>query len=142
MKKIIIPIIHLVFLIPLLTIAMGFVELIARTFGLLPDYIRVFEVPFVFLMIGIIVISGIPLFWLANRLMQGLEKLHSPTIYDHFRQSIFFYFIIVYSLSAWIFSGFSGNVDDLYFLTLSGFSLISIMINYIFLFRRRKANVT
>jgi len=141
MKKIITPIIHAAFLIPLLIIAMGSIELMARSFGLLPDYIHVFEVPYVFLTIGIIVISGIPLFWLANRIMQGLEKLHSPTTYDHFRQSFFFYFIIVFSLSHWIFSGFNGSVDDLYFLTLSTFSLVSIMINYI-LFQRRKAKVT
>ncbi len=142
MKKFITPIIHAASLIPLLIIAMGSIEFMARTFGLLPDYILVFEGPYIFLTIGIIVISGIPLFWLANGVLQGLEKLQSPTIYDHFRQSIFFYFIIVYSLSTWSFSGFSGSVDDVYFLTLSGFSLVSIMINYIFLFRRRKANAT
>lgn len=141
MKKITTPIIHAAFLIPLLTIAMGSIELMTRTFGLLPDYIRVFEVPYIFLTIGIIVIAGIPLFWLANRLMQRLEKLHGPTIYDHFRQSIFFYLIIVYSVSAWIFSGFSGSVDDLYFLTLSSFSLISLVVNYIFLFQKLKIDV-
>ena len=141
MKKFITPVIHALFLIPLLTIAMGSIELMSRSFGLLPDYIRVFELPYIFLTISIIVISGIPLFWLANRLMQGLEKLRNPTIYDHFRQSIFFYFIIVYSLSTWIFSGFSGSVDDLYFLTLSSFSLISIVVNYLFLFRKLMTNV-
>ena len=91
-RKIITPIIHAAFLIPLLTIAMGSIERMARTFGILPDYIRVFEAPYIFLTIGIIVISGIPLFWLDNLLMQGIEKLHRPTIYDHLRQSIFFYF--------------------------------------------------
>ena len=142
MKKITTPIIHAVFLIPLTFVAMGSIELIARVFGLLPDYIAVFRVPYVFLIIGIIIISGIPLFWLANRLMQVLEKLRSPAIYDHFRQSIFFYFIIVYILLTWISSGFSGSEDDVYFLTFSGISIVSIVINLIFLFRRRKANDT
>jgi len=141
MKKIISPIIHTAFLIPLLIIAMGSTELIAQSFELLPDYIRVFEVPFVFIIITIIIISGVPLFFLANRLMQRLEKQRSPTIYDHIRQSIVFYFIIVYSLFTWIFADFRGNMHDLYFLTLSAYSMISIMINYI-LFQRRKANVT
>lgn len=119
---------------------MGSIELMAQTFNLLPDYIRLFEVPFIFLTISIMLIFGTPLFWLANRLMQRLEKLQGPTVNDHFRQSIFFYFIIVYSSSTWIFSGFRGNEDDLYFLTLSGFSLMSIVINYFFLLRRRGAN--
>ena len=141
MKKIITPILNAAFLIPLLIIAMGSIELMVQSFGLSSDYIRVFEVPYVFLTIGIIVISGIPLFWFANRLMQRIEKLRRPTIYDHFRQSIFFYFIIVYSLSTWIFSDFNANVDNLYFLTLSAFSIVSIMINYI-LFQKRKANIT
>jgi len=62
LKKVITPIIHAAFIIPLLTIAMGSIELMARIFGLLPDYIAVFRVPYVFLIIGIIIISGIPLF--------------------------------------------------------------------------------
>lgn len=137
MKKIISILIHIIFLIPLLIIAMGLVELIASKFGLLPDYIRVFEMPYILLMIGIIVIFGIPVFWLANRLMYAIEKVQIPTIYDHLRQSVFFYIIIIYSLFTWISNGFQGSVSDLYFLILSGFSMISILVNYIFLFRRR-----
>ncbi len=140
-RKIFTPIIHAAFLIPLLTIAMGSIERMAQSFGLLPNYIFVYKAPYIFLTISIIIISGTPLFWIANRLMQGLEKLHRPTVYDYFRQSIFFFFIIVYSLATWILSGFNGTVDDLYFVTLSIYSLISIVVNYIFLFRKLKSNV-
>ena len=72
--------------------------------------------------------------------MQRVEQLPKPSVADHLRQSIFFYFIIVYSLSTWIFSGFSGSEDDLYFLTLSSISLVSAAVNQIFLFKRLGRN--
>lgn len=142
MKKIITPIVHVLFLFPMTFIAMGSIELVARHFDLVPDYIAVFRVPYVFLIIGVITISGIPLFWLANRLMRAIEKLQSTTAYDHLRQSILFYFIIAYSVGTWVFSGFKGNEDDVYFLTWSGISLVSIVMNYLFLFRKRRVNNT
>lgn len=138
MKKIITPIIHLVFLFPLTFIAMGSIEFIARTFGLLPDYILVFRIPYIFLIISIILLSSTLLFWLANRLMQLLEKLKKPTIYDYIRQSIFYYFIICYILLNWISSGFTGNEDDVYFLTGLSISIVSIVINV--LFKRKTTN--
>ena len=138
MKKIITPIIHLAFLFPLTIIAMGSIEFIARTFDLLPDYILVFRMPYIFLIIGIILISSTLLFWLANGLMQLLEKLKTPTIYDYIRQSIFYYFIIFYILLNWISSGFAGNEDDVYFLTGLCISIVSIVINIIF---KRKTTI-
>ncbi len=72
--------------------------------------------------------------------MQRVEQLPKPSVADHLRQSIFFYFIIVYSLSTWILTGFSGSEDDLYFLTLSSISLVSVMVNTIFLFKARGTN--
>ena len=86
MEKVLTPIIHVLFLIPLLTIAMGSSEFFARTFDLLPDYMSVYRFPYVFIMIGIIGISGIPLFWLANLLMQRIEKVNGPGKLAHFRQ--------------------------------------------------------
>ena len=142
MKKIITPIINLAFLFPMTFITMGSIELVARSFGLIPDYISVFKIPFIFIIISVIVISGIPLFWLANRFIQELEKLKSTTIYDHFRQSIFFYLIIAYSLGIWVFSGFKSEEDDVYFLTFLVISIVSIVINLIFLFLRHKLNYT
>jgi hypothetical protein len=44
-NKIVTPIIHALFLVPMLFIAMGSIELMARRFELLPDYIRLFELP-------------------------------------------------------------------------------------------------
>lgn len=141
MKKVITPIIHTAFLIPLLIIAMGSTELIARSFELLPDYIRVFEMPYIFITISIIILSGIPIYFIASRLLLRLEKLHGINFYDHIRQSIFYYIVIIYSLTRWLFYGFFSNEDDLYLLTMSAYSLIAIMINYI-LIRRRISNFT
>lgn len=136
MKKMLAPLIHAAFLIPLIAIAMASIELIARVFRLLPDYIRVFEWPYIFLIIGVMFISGIPLFWLANHLMQAIERLQSPSLFDHLRQTIVFYLIIGLISFAWISSGFSGGEDDVYFLTFLGYSLLSIAVNLIFLFGR------
>ena len=73
---------------------------------------------------------------------QVFEKLKNPSIYDHVRQSIFFYFIILYVLVTWIFYGFTGSEDDVYFLTGLAISIVAIVINYKFLFRIRQAKVT
>jgi len=142
MKKLITPLVHLPFLIPILAIAMGSIELMARRFDFLPDYIRAFEVPYVFLTLGIIVIFSSLLFWLANRLMQFLDKLANPGIYDHFRQSIFFYLITACILASWIFNGFTGGEDDVYFVTMVTISVVAITLNCIFLIRKRKTTLT
>ena len=141
MERIITPIIHAAFLIPLLAISMGSIELIAVTFDLVPDYISVFRVPYIFLITIIIIIFGIPIFWLANRAIRAIEKDKNRTILDHIRQSFFFYLLILYVLITWIFSGFKGDVDDVYFLTGLMISIISIVLNYNFLFRGNKSNL-
>lgn len=141
MKKLFTPIIHVVFLLPLTGITVG-VEMLARETGILGEYKGVIDTPlFITFFMGII-IFGIPLFWLANALIQSIEKSHSRSIYDYLRQSIFFFIIIIFSTTTWISRGFSGNEEDGYLLLWLGISLIAIVINYIFLFRRRKANGT
>jgi hypothetical protein len=139
MKKLITPIIHVVFLVPLTGITVG-VEMFERKTGILGEYEGVIDTPTIITFCSGIIIFGIPLFWLANVLMQSIEKLHSPKIYDYLRQSIFLFLIIIYSASTWITRGFSGNEEDGYLLLWLGISLVAIAINYIFLFRRRKAN--
>ena len=142
MRKVISPFIHLAFLIPALVIAMGAIELIARKFDLLPEYINVFKPPYIILIIGIIILSGGLLFWFANRLMRAVERFKSLTIYDHLRQSIFYYFIIVFVFFTWIFNGFNGNEDDVYFLTGLCISIVCIVVNLIFKERLSKVNIT
>ena len=138
MKKILTPLLHVAFLIPSLAIAMGAIELMARSFGFLPDYIRVFKPPYIFLTIGIILISGFPIFWMANQFIQRIEKLQNPTISDHLRQAVFFYLILAACFSKWMFSGFFGNEDDLYFLVFTSYSLMAILVNGFILFRKPK----
>jgi len=139
MKKVIKPILHIAFLIPMTAIAMGSIEFIAQTFDLLPDYFAVFKIPYVFLITSIIIISGIPLFWLANRMMQALKKLKKPTLIDHVWQSIFYYFIIAFCLINWVFSGFDSGENDVYFVTWLIISIVAIVVNYLFLFYSGKS---
>ena len=137
MKKLITPIIYGLFLFPNLAVAMGSIEYIANKFNLLPNYIDVFRIPYLFLIIGIILLFGIPCFWLANHLLRRIEKYNNPTFTDHFRQALFYYFIIICVFTAWIFIGYSANEDDVYFLTGLTISAVAIIINFIFLLRER-----
>ena len=141
MRKLITPIIHIALLIPLTGIAVG-VETLVRADGILGEYKGVIDLPLIIMFLSSIIIFGIPLFWIANLLMQGLENLPGPSTYDHLRQSLFFYLIVIYGLTTWIAQGFSGNEEDGYLLLWISISLIGIMINYIFLFMRRKTNLT
>jgi len=138
-KKLITPIIYVIFLLPLTGISVG-VEMLARETGILGEYTGVIDTPIVLTFSSSVIIFGIPLFWLANAIMQSIEKLHNPGVYDFIRQSIFFFMIIIYTILTWIFRGFSGNEEDGYLLLWLGISLIASLINYIFLFQKRKAN--
>ena len=117
-------------------------HILPEEMGILGEYEGVIDTPIFITFLSGIIIFGIPLFWLANALMQSIEKLQNPRIYDHLRQSVFHFLIIIYSSSIWISRGFSGNEEDGYLLLWLGISLIAIVINYIFLFRKRKAIVT
>jgi len=138
-KKLITPIIYVIFLLPLTGISVG-VEMLARETGILGEYTGLIDTPTVLTFSSSVIIFGLPLFWLANAIMQSIEKLHNPSIYDFIRQSIFFFMIIIYAILTWIFCGFSGNEEDGYLLLWLGISLIASLINYIFLFQKRKAN--
>jgi hypothetical protein len=138
-KKLITPIIYVIFLLPLTGISVG-VEMLARETGILGEYTGLIDTPTVLTFSSSVIIFGFPLFWLANAIMLSIEKLHNPSIYDFIRQSIFFFMIIIYAILTWIFCGFSGNEEDGYLLLWLGISLIASLINYIFLFQKRKAN--
>lgn len=141
MKKIITPVIHAALLIPLTGIAVAG-EFAARALGVLAEWEDVIDAPLIILMGSIIVIAGIPAFWLTNRLIQSLEELINPTIYDHLRHCLFFYLMIIYSLATWVARGFSGSENDGYLLLWSGISLVALITNYIFLFQKNKTNNT
>ncbi len=141
MMKLITPLIHVAFLIPLTGIAVG-VEAFLRSAAVLGEYKGVIDLPLFIMFLSSIIIFGIPLFWLANLLMQRFEKPHGPTVYDHFRQSLFFYLIVIYSSATWIARGFGNTEEDGYLLLWIGISLVGIVVNYKFLSVRRKVNVT
>ncbi len=138
MRKIFTPFIYIIFLLPLTGISVG-VEMLARETGILGEYTGVIDMPTVLTFSSSVIIFGLPLFWLANAIMQSIEKLHNPSIYDFIRQSIFFFMIIIYAILTWILGGFSGNEEDGYLLLWSGISLLAIVVNYIFLFSNRRS---
>ena len=141
LMKLITPIIYVAFLILMTGIAVG-IEAIARTVGILGEYKGIIDLPIFIVFFCSIIVFGIPLFWLANLLNQRLEKLNNPSTLDHFRQSLFFYLIVIYSLISWIAQGAGNNEEDGYLLMWIGISIVAIVMNYLFLFKRRKLIVT
>ena len=137
MKKIFTPLIYTLPLFILTALAVGS-EMQARNIGLLPEYSSVIEPLLAGLIFGTIIIFGIPLFWLTNYLIQKLEKITKPNFYDHLRQSIFFYLLIIYSFSTWALHGFSGSEEDGYLLIWLGISITAILVNYFFLFYKKQ----
>lgn len=136
MKKIFTPLIHIIFLFPLTAISVG-VEMLARDMDILGEYAGVIDMPTFLTFATSVIIIGLPLFWLANTIMQRIEKLQNPALYDFIRQSVFFFMIIIYAILTWISRGFYGNEEDGYLLLWLGISLVAIVVNYIFLFSNR-----
>ena len=139
MKKIISPIIYAIALFPLLFVAMGTIEVMAQQLHLAPAYIQVFTFPYVFITGTLLLLLGAPFFWAVNKRIHRFEKLKTPTFYSHIRQAFFYYFLLCWSFYTWGFYGFKGTEDDLYLLVFSGFSVIAICMNFIFL-QRHKTN--
>ncbi len=139
MKKISTSILYAIVLFPLLFVAMGAIEVMAQLLNLTPDYIQVFMFPYVFITIAVLLFTGIPAFWAINKRIHRFEKLKTVTFYSHIRHVFFYYFLLLWSLFTWFFTGFKGSEDDLYLLVFSGFSVIAICMNLIFL-QRHKTN--
>ena len=139
MKKIFTPLIHIIFLFPLTAISVG-AEMLARDMDILGEYAGVIDMPTFLTFATSVIIIGVPLFWFANILMQRIEKIYKPNIFDFLRQSIFYFILIIYCLISWIKYGFRGNEGDGYLLLWLGISIVAILINYLFLFRNRSAN--
>ena len=138
MKKLITPVIHAFFLPPMTGLTVG-IELIARNIGLLGEFEGVIDTPTAILFFFAIIICGIPVFWLANVLMQYVEKGQKPGKNDFIRQSVLYFLIMFYCLSVWASDGFQLYEEDGYLLLWSGISMLAIVINYFFV---RKRNTT
>lgn len=130
MKKLIAPVIYIGFLIPILAITMSAIEVTARKYDFIPDYIIAFQYPYILIIIFVVLTFGIPIYWLANRLIQIVDKIKSPSFQNHFRQSLFYYILITLILMSWMFRGFEGGEDDVYFLSFLIISLLAITSNY------------
>jgi len=83
----------------------------------------------------LVVLASTPIFLVFNVAMVKLEKLASPTIYDHLRQSVFWYLAYGALLIAYATDKASRPLPGLVL------SLLPIMINALYLCRRRKANI-
>lgn len=94
---------------------------------------------------------SILLFWLANKVMLQLEKLHRPKIVDHFRQSSICYLVLILAIIYTLFllpeaQDANGNrfVRPGYYWGMGYLMTIlvwAIFINGIFLYKRHKAKI-
>jgi len=133
-KKILSPIIYIVFLVPFLIGTIWIITTVERTTGFLFDMSGFVELSFLILTLGTL------LFWLANCAMAGFEKLLNPTSLDHFRQASLYYLIVVCTLTSLLRYGYHGGLGEAFLLMYLLISIWAIIINAIFLYRRYKVN--
>lgn len=136
-KKIISPILYVAFFVPVLISTIVVVASLESTVGLSSFILT--GLPELF--ISLIVIGSL-LFWLANKLMTGLEKLLKPSILDHLRQSSLYYLAALYALASLIRTGYYGGLGEAYMLTGLAISVWAVIVNIIFLYKRRKAKIS
>lgn len=137
LKKIISPILYATFLVPVILGTIFIVASLESTVGL--SRIILVGLPEAFLSL---VIIGSPLFWLANKLMTGFEKLLKPNSLDHFRQSSLYYLASLYALTSLVRHGYYGGLGEAYMLMALAISVWAIIVNAVFLYKRRKANIS
>jgi len=100
----------------------------------------------IFLLILFAAVSTL-LFWLSNKLMSRLEKLNKPKIADHFRQSSVCYLAIVVILfeiiriQAQTAFNPSSQLIKAVIIALA-ISIWAIVVNGIFLYTHREANIS
>lgn len=136
MRKSITPIIYSALLI-VLTGTSVLTELIAREIGLLGEYMNVVDFPTSILLFISILVIGIPISWTTARFITRIEKLYKPTIQDHLRQSILYYFIIIPIITYWVGNGFVGDEGDGYLLIWLAISITANIVNYQYLSKAR-----
>lgn len=133
-KKIVSPILYVVFLFPLFMGIIAIISTIENTIGFLFDMTGFVELPI------LIIVLGTALFWLANKLMTELEKPLKPSNLDHLRQSSLYYIVALYALVSLIRSGYHGGLREGSILMILVISIWAIIINIVFLYKRRKTN--
>lgn len=136
-KRSITPIMYTLFLLVMTALSVA-LEMVGRILGILPEYTGLIDRPMVILGLCVILIAGVPVFLLANHLIQHIEKPNTFTLYDHIRQSSLFYLMGIYSLSTWISHGFAKNEEDAYLLMWLGISIVAVVVNYMFIQQKKK----
>lgn len=137
LKKIISPILYTAFLVPVFIGTFYVFIGLSSIIGLSRFILRGLPEGF----ISLIVIGSL-FFWLANKLMARLEKLLKPNTIDHLRQSSLYYLVAVYALVSLIRHGYYGGLGEAYMLMTLAISVWAIIVNAVFLYKRRKTNIS
>lgn len=140
-KKIIAPIVYLIFFVPGFIITFGVWIAYQRIFGLRSYFGRMGDLESIVLFI----LVAIPLLYLGNYLIQKIDHLNHPGITDHFRQSSLYYLIFIYlSIQFFPFPWHIECQSDCHGLGIGALllfiPLLAIIINGFCLYQRRKAN--
>ena len=145
MKKIIAPIAYLLFVIPVFILTLIVWSLYEEIFGLRSFFGRQgdLEGGIIFLLVTV------GTFYLGNFLIQKIDHIKQPSFNDHFRQSALFYVLFIWQAIqqlSWLRqypisecqSDCHGYAIGALFVLIP---LFGIIINALYLFQRRKANV-
>ncbi|KKQ39918.1 MAG: hypothetical protein US58_C0025G0002 [Candidatus Magasanikbacteria bacterium GW2011_GWA2_37_8] len=145
MKKIITPIIYLLFFVPAFSLTLFTIVTYERFFGLRTFFGRLgnFEGCIIFLLITIIVM------YLGNFLIQKIESNKHPKLADHFRLSSLYYIIFLFSsFSSFLWykqypiSECKTNCHGYAIIALSVLiPLVAILVNGFYLYQRRDNNI-
>lgn len=136
MKIILSPVIYFISLVPLFLGTMLILSFAEGSFGFLFGLNGLIEIPLITITLGSL------LFWFTNETMARIEKLHKPTILDHFRQSALFYLLGLYLFiteSPLFLFGWYGGLGHGYILIALGICIWAIIINIFYLYQRRRA---
>lgn len=145
MKKIIAPIAYLLFIIPVFILTLNAWSLYEGNFGLSSFFGRqgYLEGTIIFLIVAV------GTFYFGNFVIQKIDHIKQSSINDHFRQSALFYVLFIWQAIqqlSWLRqypisecqSDCHGYAIGALFVLIP---LLGIIINALYLFRRRKVNV-
>ncbi|MDH5597340.1 MAG: hypothetical protein OEY44_04490 [Candidatus Peregrinibacteria bacterium] len=89
----------------------------------------------------LIITIGTAVLWPLNYFIVWAEHLVKPKLGDHFQLSALYYLLSIYLATIFPVTGFYGGLTETYMLMTLAISVWAIIINAIFLYRRRKLNI-
>ena len=145
MRKIIAPIIYLLFIVPVFILTLNVWNIYEQVFGLRSFFGRQGDLEGVI----IFLVVAIGTFYLGNFLIKKIDHVKQPSINDHFRQSALFYVLFIWQTIQQLFwlrqHPISECKSDCHIYALLALfvliPLLGIIINGLYLYRRRKINV-